>query len=38
MSQEATGMDERMLMAIYSYQCEITENMVTKKKNWKKWM
>lgn len=29
-------MDERMLMAIYSYQCELMENRVARKKDLKK--
>jgi hypothetical protein len=36
--KEATGMDERMIMAAYSYQCELAETRVARKKEWKKEM
>ena len=35
-SEEATGMNERMIMAVYSYQCEMTKSRVAKKKDGKR--
>jgi len=29
-------MDERMMRALYSYQCELAESRVARRKNWKK--
>jgi len=31
-------MDEKMMMAIYSYQCALAESRVARKKEWKKGM
>jgi hypothetical protein len=35
-SEEATCMDEKMIMAIYSYQCALAESRVARKKEWKR--
>ena len=34
--KEATGMDDERIMAIYDYQYAMAEDMVARKKDWKK--